>query len=101
MTAAVCRSFGAPLQIEQVTIRPPGRGEVLVRVAACAVCHSDVAFIDGPWGGQPPAIYGPEAAGGVAPAGPGGPGPPPRAPAPRPLARPRGPGGARPRGRRA
>src|SRR5256885_10632128 len=71
MTAAVCRSFGAPLQIEQVTIRPPGRGEVLVRVAACAVCHSDVAFIDGAWGGQLPAIYGHEAAGVVAAAGPG------------------------------
>ncbi|MBO0806763.1 MAG: alcohol dehydrogenase catalytic domain-containing protein [Actinobacteria bacterium] len=62
MRAAVCRFFGAPLRIEEAAIRPPGPGEVLVRIAACAVCHSDVAFIDGAWGGQLPAVYGHEAA---------------------------------------
>jgi Zn-dependent alcohol dehydrogenase len=61
--AAVCRSFGAPLELEDVTVRAPGPGEVLVRLAACAVCHSDVAFIDGAWGGTLPAVYGHEAAG--------------------------------------
>ena len=69
MRAAVCRSFGAPLRIEEAAIRPPGPGEVLVRIAACAVCHSDVAFIDGAWGGQLPAVYGHEAAGIVEQAG--------------------------------
>ncbi|MDR0346145.1 MAG: hypothetical protein LBI49_24115 [Nocardiopsaceae bacterium] len=52
MRAAVCRAFGAPLRIEEAAIRPPGPEEVLVRIAACAVCHSDVAFIDGAWGGM-------------------------------------------------
>src|SRR5258708_1553960 len=63
MRAAVCRTFGTRLDIEDVTIRGPGPGEVLVRIAACAICHSDVAFIDGAWGGQLPAVYGHEAAG--------------------------------------
>jgi S-(hydroxymethyl)glutathione dehydrogenase / alcohol dehydrogenase len=71
MRAAVCRTFGAPLDIEDVTIRAPGPGEVLVRIAACAVCHSDVAYIDGAWGGQLPAVYGHEAAGIVAETGSG------------------------------
>jgi Zn-dependent alcohol dehydrogenase len=69
--AAVCRSFGAALEIEEVTIRPPGPGEVSVRVAACAICHSDIAFIDGAWGGPLPAVYGHEAAGVVTETGPG------------------------------
>ena len=71
MKAAVCRSFREPLAIEDVTIRAPGENEVLVRVAACAVCHSDVSYIDGDWGGILPAVYGHEAAGFVEEVGPG------------------------------
>lgn len=63
MKAAVCRQFGQPLQIEEVEIAPPGPGEILVKLAACAICHSDIMFIEGSWGGQLPAIYGHEAAG--------------------------------------
>ena len=40
-------------------------------MAACAVCHSDVSFIDGDWGGTLPAVYGHEAAGLVEEVGPG------------------------------
>jgi S-(hydroxymethyl)glutathione dehydrogenase / alcohol dehydrogenase len=61
--AAVCHAFGEPLSIERVDLDPPGAGEVKVRVAACAVCHSDVAYASGAWGGDLPAIYGHEAAG--------------------------------------
>lgn len=61
--AAVCHSFGEPLVIEELVIRPPGDGEVLVRITACAICHSDVAYIGGAWGGTLPAVYGHEAAG--------------------------------------
>jgi len=71
MKAAVCRSFGAPLGIEELRLRAPGPGEVVVRLAACGICHSDVAFIDGAWGGALPAVYGHEAAGVVAEVGPG------------------------------
>jgi S-(hydroxymethyl)glutathione dehydrogenase/alcohol dehydrogenase len=58
MRAAVCRAFGAPLEIEEVTIAPPGPGEVAVRVEACAICHSDIAYAAGAWGGPLPAVYG-------------------------------------------
>ena len=61
--AAVCRAFGEPLSVEEVELREPGEGEVGVRIAACAICHSDVAFLDGVWGGELPAVYGHEAAG--------------------------------------
>lgn len=71
MRAAVCREFGAPLRIEDVEIRPPGEAEVQVRMAACAICRSDIAFIDGDWGGALPAVYGHEAAGVVERVGPG------------------------------
>ena len=69
--AAVCRAFGIPLAIETIEIRPPGPGEVLIRTAACAICHSDIYFLDGAWGGELPAVYGHEAAGVVEAVGPG------------------------------
>ncbi len=71
MRAAVCRAFGEPLAIEDVTLDPPGPGEVKVRVAACAICHSDILYADGAWGGSLPAVYGHEAAGVVSEVGPG------------------------------
>jgi Zn-dependent alcohol dehydrogenase len=61
--AAVCHAFGEPLVVEDVELDPPRAGEVRVRVAACAVCHSDVAYASGAWGGRLPAVYGHEAAG--------------------------------------
>jgi S-(hydroxymethyl)glutathione dehydrogenase / alcohol dehydrogenase len=67
--AAICRAFGAPLEIETVTLARPGPGEVLVDVKACAICHSDISFADGAWGGDLPAVYGHEAAGVVAETG--------------------------------
>ena len=63
MRAAVCRTFGAPLGIEDVDLAAPQAGEILVRVRACGICHSDISFIDGAWGGPLPAVYGHEAAG--------------------------------------
>lgn len=63
MRAAVCREFGAPLAVEDVELHRAESGEVGVRIAACAICHSDLAFLRGAWGGGLPAIYGHEAAG--------------------------------------
>jgi len=71
MRAAVCRSFGQPLEIEDVRLAPPGPGQMQVRLAACAVCHSDITYATGGWGGALPAVYGHEAAGWVAATGPG------------------------------
>jgi S-(hydroxymethyl)mycothiol dehydrogenase len=63
MRAAVCRAFGEPLTIENVTLRDPGPGEIEVRIEAVAVCHSDISLAEGGWGGDLPAVYGHEAAG--------------------------------------
>ena len=71
MKAAVCREFGAPLVIEDLALEPPGRGEVHVKLAACAICHSDIIYMDGGWGGTLPAVYGHEASGLVETVGPG------------------------------
>jgi S-(hydroxymethyl)glutathione dehydrogenase / alcohol dehydrogenase len=69
--AAVCRAFGKPLRVETVELGDPGPGEVLIRTAACAICHSDIFYIDGAWGGELPAVYGHEAAGVVEAVGEG------------------------------
>jgi Zn-dependent alcohol dehydrogenase len=61
--AAVCHEFGGPLELEEVELRPPEAAEVSVRVSACAVCHSDIAYMSGAWGGDLPAVYGHECAG--------------------------------------
>jgi len=71
MKAAVCRAFGAPLVIEEVDLASPRAGEIRVRLAACAICHSDIIYAAGGWGGSLPAVYGHEAAGIVEEAGPG------------------------------
>jgi S-(hydroxymethyl)glutathione dehydrogenase/alcohol dehydrogenase len=68
--AAVCRAFGAPLEIEDLLLDAPEQGEVRVQVFACAICHSDVSLVDGAWGGDLPAVYGHEAAGVVEAVGP-------------------------------
>lgn len=63
MKAAVCREFAKPLVIEDIQLAEPGSNDVRVRLKACSICHSDVSFADGIWGGQLPAVYGHEGAG--------------------------------------
>lgn len=69
--AAVCRAFGSPLTIEDISLAAPGPGEILVDIKACAICHSDISYMNGEWGGDLPAVYGHEAAGIVVEAGVG------------------------------
>ena len=69
--AAVCHAFGAPLTIEDVELRAPRGGEIEVKLDAVAICHSDISFADGAWGGSLPAVYGHEAAGRVTAVGDG------------------------------
>ncbi len=71
MKAAVCREHGKPLVIEDLELDEPQAGEVRVKIAACAICHSDIIYLDGGWGGEVPAVYGHEAAGVVEAIGPG------------------------------
>ena len=63
MRAAVCREFGKPLIIEEVKLSEPSDNDVRIKLKACSICHSDVSFADGIWGGQLPAVYGHEGAG--------------------------------------
>ncbi|MFL5155591.1 MAG: zinc-dependent alcohol dehydrogenase family protein [Microvirga sp.] len=77
--AAVLRAMGAPapyakskpLSIEEIELDPPGPGEVLVRVAAAGLCHSDLSVINGDRPRVMPIVLGHEAAGVVEELGPG------------------------------
>ncbi|MBR0826835.1 alcohol dehydrogenase AdhP [Bradyrhizobium manausense] len=73
MKAAIVKQFGKPLVIEAVPVPQPGPGEVLVKVKACGVCHTDLHAASGDWPVKPvpPFIPGHEAAGVVAELGPG------------------------------
>ena len=73
MKAAVVRAFGEPLVIEEVAVPRPGPGHILVKVAACGVCHTDLHAARGDWPvkPQPPFIPGHEGVGHVAAIGAG------------------------------
>ena len=49
MKAAVLYEFGAPLEIQDVPNPEPEAGEVLIKVEACGVCHSDYHLAHGEW----------------------------------------------------
>jgi S-(hydroxymethyl)glutathione dehydrogenase/alcohol dehydrogenase len=64
MRAVVLREPGRPVEVEEVELDPPRDDEVLVRVAAAGVCHSDVRLADGELGpGRWPMVLGHEGAG--------------------------------------
>ena len=70
--AAVLRHPSQPVAIEEVELDPPKAGEVLVRVAAAGVCHSDVRYADGELGPDRwPMVLGHEGAGVVESVGEG------------------------------
>jgi S-(hydroxymethyl)glutathione dehydrogenase / alcohol dehydrogenase len=63
MKAAILIEPAKPLIIEDVVMSNPGPHEVLIRTAACGLCHSDLHFIEGSYPHPLPAIPGHEAAG--------------------------------------
>src|SRR5271166_3130376 len=73
MKAAVVHAFGKPLAIEGVPVPTPSYGEVLVKVTATGVCHTDLHAASGDWPAKPtlPFIPGHEGVGFVAAVGPG------------------------------
>ena len=73
MKAAVVRAFGKPLAIEELSVPTPGPGEVLIKVVASGVCHTDLHAADGDWPVKPkvPFVPGHEGAGIVTAVGPG------------------------------
>ena len=62
---------GAPVRLETVVVPDPGPGEVLVRVLACGVCHTDLHYRDGAINDEFPFLLGHEAAGTVEAVGEG------------------------------
>ena len=73
MKAAVVRMFGKPLTIEEVPVPEPGPGELLIKVVANGVCHTDLHAADGDWPAKPtlPFIPGHEGVGYVTAIGSG------------------------------
>lgn len=64
MRAAVLESFGDPLVVQQVELAPPRAGEVLVKLKACGVCHTDLYTASGvDPSGYAPCVLGHEGAG--------------------------------------
>ncbi len=73
MKAAVVRALGQPLVIEEVPVPSPGPGQILVKMAATGVCHTDLHAAEGDWPVKPapPFIPGHEGVGHVAAIGAG------------------------------
>jgi S-(hydroxymethyl)glutathione dehydrogenase/alcohol dehydrogenase len=72
MRAAVLEEFGKPLEVQEVELADPKAGEVLVRLAACGVCHTDLYTASGADpSGYAPAVLGHEGAGVVEKVGEG------------------------------
>ncbi|RUX28742.1 alcohol dehydrogenase AdhP [Mesorhizobium sp. M2A.F.Ca.ET.042.01.1.1] len=73
MKAAVVRQFGQPLVIEEVQVPTPGAGQILVKIAATGVCHTDLHAAEGDWPvkPRPPFIPGHEGVGHVVAVGSG------------------------------
>jgi S-(hydroxymethyl)glutathione dehydrogenase / alcohol dehydrogenase len=70
--AAVLEEFGAPLAVQDVELAEPKAGEVLVRLVACGVCHTDLYTASGADpSGYAPTVLGHEGAGVVEAVGPG------------------------------
>jgi propanol-preferring alcohol dehydrogenase len=67
MKAAVAKSFGAPLELTEIVVPDPGPGQVLIRVLACGVCHTDLHTVNGEWEDKPtlPVVPGHEVIGEV------------------------------------
>jgi len=62
--AAVLEEFGSPLEVQQLELAEPSSGEVLVRLVACGVCHTDLYTASGADpSGYSPTVLGHEGAG--------------------------------------
>lgn len=72
-TAAVVRAFDAPLELQERPVPVPGPGEVLVRIEASGLCHTDIHAARGEWPVKPtpPFVPGHEGVGVVVRTGPG------------------------------
>ncbi|UJW30302.1 S-(hydroxymethyl)mycothiol dehydrogenase [Saccharothrix sp. AJ9571] len=67
----IARSKGAPVELTDIVVPDPGPGEVVVAVAACGVCHTDLTYREGGINDEFPFLLGHEAAGTVESVGEG------------------------------
>ncbi len=63
--AVICRENNKPPVVEEISVDSPKRGEIMVKLAACGVCHSDLSAINGTIPLPPPLVLGHEGAGEV------------------------------------
>ncbi|MGW7516172.1 S-(hydroxymethyl)mycothiol dehydrogenase [Streptomyces sp. NPDC054796] len=69
--AVVARKRGAPVEVQPINVPDPGRGEALISVQACGVCHTDLHYREGAINDEFPFLLGHEAAGVVEEVGDG------------------------------
>jgi S-(hydroxymethyl)glutathione dehydrogenase/alcohol dehydrogenase len=69
--AVVCREVNQPVVVEEILVDPPQRGEVMIKLAACGVCHSDLSATNGTIPFPTPVILGHEGAGVIVAVGEG------------------------------
>src|SRR5438876_7555257 len=71
VNGVVARAKGAAVEVREIVVPDPGPGEVLVRVQACGVCHTDLHYREGAINDDFPFLLGHEAAGTVEAVGEG------------------------------
>ena len=69
--AVICRELNKPVLVERITVDAPKRGEIMVKLSACGVCHSDLSATNGTIPLALPLILGHEAAGEIVEVGEG------------------------------
>jgi S-(hydroxymethyl)glutathione dehydrogenase/alcohol dehydrogenase len=61
--AVICREWNKPVVVEEIEVESPRRDEVMIKIKACGVCHSDLSATNGTIPMPPPLVIGHEAAG--------------------------------------
>jgi S-(hydroxymethyl)glutathione dehydrogenase/alcohol dehydrogenase len=69
--AVICRALDQPVVVEDIVVEAPRRNEVMLKLAACGVCHSDLSATNGTIPFPPPLVLGHEGAGTVVQVGAG------------------------------
>ena len=69
--AVICRALDQPVVVEDIVVEAPRRNEVMIKLSACGVCHSDLSATNGTIAFPPPLVLGHEGAGIVVQVGEG------------------------------
>lgn len=69
--AVLCREIGKPVVVEEIEVELPRHGEVMIKLAACGICHSDLSATNGTIPFPPPIVLGHEGAGVIVAVGAG------------------------------